>query len=48
MAGELFQPAGKVFEVILPLREEDWRTALFEGLNDVVEDEPVAPLVGRQ
>ena len=42
---ELLQLAAEVFEMVLPLGEEDRRAALVECLDDIVEDEPVTLFV---
>jgi hypothetical protein len=48
MAGELLELCRKVIEMVLSLREEDRGTALVESLDDVIEDEPITLLVGRE
>jgi len=48
MARELLKPGGEVFKVVLALGEQDRRSALFERLDDVTQNQLIPFLISCQ
>ncbi|MGH8471232.1 MAG: hypothetical protein ACREVJ_01965 [Gammaproteobacteria bacterium] len=48
MPGDFLQTGSEILEVVLPLGQQDRRAPLLERLEHIIEDEPVALLVGRE